>query len=367
MLVCILPIVILVIFNSIDISYSWAQSLSTVSTRGHFDTITRESLSNGSYNQVDPDFFNNICTNSEILIYVHGVWTNPSGHIPTSAENAEEIFNRLRMSLDYVGYEFPLIGFSWDSNTTIDKDGVGWNIAKYIAKENGPKLAKFISDLKENCMNQTSNDIQVRLVGHSLGSRVILSSLNSLNNNHVWNENGFKILTVNLLGGAVDAYEVLKGNVEIPLDSGNIKHYYGIPIEKQVLKFYNMYNSEDDVLEQKVWEELGEPIYYPWYESFESAIGQDPLSEGTFGMPENYKNVDVKNDLIDEIDADNDAAVLGNDGCDLLNVLTTDDPSDCIINGEGDNHLGYIGFRNLDNSLLNEGAIDKVVETWRMS
>jgi hypothetical protein len=52
------------------------------------------------------------------------------------------------MSLKVVGYNHPLIGFSWDSDTEIDPYGKGWNIAKFIAKENGPKLAKFLLDLK---------------------------------------------------------------------------------------------------------------------------------------------------------------------------------------------------------------------------
>ena len=37
------------------------------------------------------------------------------------------------------------------------------------------------------------------------------------------------------------------------------------------------------------------------------------------------------------------------------------------IRGVGDNHLGYIGFRNSDNSLMDNGAIDKVVNTWNLS
>ncbi len=354
------------ILISIDLSYSWAQNVPIVSTRGHFNTSTGETLSNEYYNQLEPGFFNNICLNDEVLIYVHGVWTNARGHIPTSAENAEEVFDRLKMSLNMVGYPYPLIGFTWASDTTIDPEGIGWNFAKYFAKENGPKLAEFIIDLKEHCTVHNSKDMQVRLLGHSLGSRAILSALGSMENDAEWNANGFKILSVNLLGGAVDNYEVLKGNVNESLDEENIKHYYGKPIEDQVLYFYNMYNSEDDMLEPKYGtSEWYEPIYYPFYEYPELAIGQHPLNENTFGMPENYKNRDVESDLIVEIDADNDVTVLGNDGCDLLNVLT-DEPSDCIIRGEGDNHLGYIGFRNSDNSLLNEGAIDKVVETWRL-
>jgi hypothetical protein len=37
------------------------------------------------------------------------------------------------------------------------------------------------------------------------------------------------------------------------------------------------------------------------------------------------------------------------------------------IDRTGDNHSGYIEFRNSDNSLMNNGAIDKVVTTWNFS
>ncbi len=102
---------------------------------------------------------------------------------------AGEVFDRLQPSLNSFGYDFPLIGFNWDSDTEIDIEGIGWNIAKYIAKENGPKPVQFILDLKNHCMEVTSNDIHMRLLGHSLGSRVILSSLQSLDNNNEWISN----------------------------------------------------------------------------------------------------------------------------------------------------------------------------------
>src|SRR5215211_8410044 len=196
-----------------------------------------------------------------------------------------------------VGYNSSLIGFSWDSDTKIDFDGEGWNIAKIIAKGNGPKLAQFLLDLKNYCIEHSNNNIEIRLVGHSLGSRVILSALNSLDNNNEWKSSHFKIITVNLLGGAVDNYEVLKNNNDIPIIS-NIKAFYGDAIQNQVINFYNMYNFEDN----------------------------------------------------------------DHDGCDLKNLFGV-----CTINGVGDNHLGYIGFRDSDNSLMNHGAIDKVINTWNFS
>ncbi len=236
------------------------------------------------------------------------------------------------------------------------------NIAKFIAKENGSKLAKFLLDLKNYCVEHHDNNIEIRLVGHSLGSRVILSALDSLTNNNEWKLSNFKILTVNLLGGAVDNYEVLKSNMGISIHD-NIKKYYGNAIQNQVTNFYNMYNFEDDLLEEKWWTiESNEPRYYPFYERGNSVIGQNPLSETALHMPSNYENINVQNQIIYGKDADNDG-----DGCDLPNLykryywfylwwLDT-----CTILGTGENHLGYIGFRDSDNNLIDNGAIDKVV------
>ena len=74
-------------------------------------------------------------------------------------------------------------------------------------------------------------------------------------------------------------------------------------------------------------------------------------------MPSNYENIDVQNQIIYQRDADND-----HDGCDLPNLFNPF--LNCTINGVGDNHLGYIGFRNSDNSLRDNGAINMVVNTW---
>ena len=234
-------------------------------------------------------------------------------------------------------------------------EGEGWNIAKIIAKKMA-KLAQFLLDLKKYCIEHNDNNIEIRLVGHSLGSRVILSALNTLDNNNEWKSSNFKILTVNLLGGAVDNYEVLKNNPFISIHS-NIKGYHGDAIQKQVKNFYNMHNFEDDVLEEKRGLEWWEPEYYPSYEGGNLAIDQNPLSKFTLGMPSNYDNIDVMVQIINEENADNDS-----DRCDLQNIWMI-----CPINGVGDNHLGYIGVRNSDNSLMYNGAIDIVVSTWNFS
>ncbi|MGZ5510295.1 MAG: hypothetical protein ACXWFC_07445 [Nitrososphaeraceae archaeon] len=322
------------------------------STRAHFDKLTGNSITTQPYIPLDNEILNNICLENEAIVYVHGVWTNERGHSISAIENAYEVFERLKMSLENVGYTYPLIGFSWDSDTEILPSG--WEYAKLIAKGNGPKLAQFLLDLKNYCIEHHDNNIEIRLVGPSLGSRVILSSFDSLDNNNEWNLSDFKILTVNLLGGAVDNYEILKNNHFIPIDS-DIKAYYGDAIENQVSNFYNMHNLEDDVLEEKRgFFEWWEPEYYPSFEVGNLAIGQNPLSEITPSMPSNYDNIDVMDQIIYVNNADNDS-----DRCDLQNTFRV-----CTINGTGDNHLGYIGFRNSDDSLMDNGDIDKVVNTW---
>ena len=119
----------------------WAETISIVSTRGHFDKFSGNLISTQPYKPLGNDVLNSICMDNEAIVYVHGVWTNEKEHLIKAVENAQEIIERLKMSLKSTEYNHPLIGFSWDSDIHIDPEGVGWNIAKLIAKENGPKLA----------------------------------------------------------------------------------------------------------------------------------------------------------------------------------------------------------------------------------
>lgn len=89
------------------------------------------------------------------------------------------------MSLENSSYSIPLIGLSWDSNRD-------WNEAKIIAKENGPKLANFIIDYIDTCKNQHNKNTEIRLMSHSLGARVLLSTLDNLHTNPTWNNNDLK-------------------------------------------------------------------------------------------------------------------------------------------------------------------------------
>jgi esterase/lipase superfamily enzyme len=159
-----------------------------ISTREHFNYQSAGQLIQG-HNMTDYVYSSDLANNSnskeynqlscppkkEIAIYIHGVWTDE--------RSANEQFNRTAMSLASNYYSIPLIGFSWDSNTPINKDG--WETAKNIAERNGPKLVQFVIDFKNKC-----RDTDIRFIAHSLGAAVVKSALASLSSNQEWNDKG---------------------------------------------------------------------------------------------------------------------------------------------------------------------------------
>lgn len=106
------------------------QTVHIVSTRNHFDKSGDLLITNKLYEPFD---FEKIGYPQEAVIYVHGVWTggcivgDSSREMPT-LDNASEIFDRAKMSLESLGYVFPFVGFSWDSDTQISPDG--WRSGK---------------------------------------------------------------------------------------------------------------------------------------------------------------------------------------------------------------------------------------------
>ncbi len=78
-----------------------------------------------------------------------------------------------------LGYSHPVIGFSYDSNTTgahLTKHAKhALTVGQTIAKKNGRNLGIFIEDFKS-----INPKIKIRLMGHSLGSQIILSAIEYL-------------------------------------------------------------------------------------------------------------------------------------------------------------------------------------------
>src|ERR671922_2759638 len=307
------------------------------------------------------------CAGGEMVIYVHGVWAQ------LQTDNQAD---RVALAILDTNYNIPVFLFSWNSSTEVSQNG--WNEAKSRTNAYGIELGDDILNYKLHCQ-----DDKVRLIAHSLGSRVVLSALDYLDNNSTWRQNNFRIESVHLMGATVDDEKISLN----PSDTGSSRNddskVYGRAIQRQVrndtISFFNLYNLEDDALEPLLfrdpdtnewiadYDELSRDTqaqYYPFYED-DSALGYHGAQPGA-DLPSNYRDRNVQSEIIPETDADGDGA------CDLRNPYYF---SRCIIyTGEpGDNHFGYMGFRDRDGTpddfsddiLIDNGAIDLIVNDWR--
>jgi hypothetical protein len=236
--------------------------------------------------------------NREIVIHVHGWGINE--------EQAIDRFNIIKKSLISVGYTQPIIGFTWDSD-------LYWNNAVNAATQNGHKLAQFILDYKMACEHAN-----IRIVGHSLGARVVLNTLESLYNNGIWTGRGYTVASAHLMGAAVNPIEV----------SGD---YFGNSIQNVTDEFHNKYSPQDDMLEG---------LYYDVHGH--RALGEIGVENIGLSLPANYDEEDVAVEISPDTDGDGD----------------NDLPS------PGDNHSGYIGVvRN--GVVTSNGVIDILVSNWQ--
>jgi esterase/lipase superfamily enzyme len=308
---------------SIAITPTTITTTPLISTRGHFSLVTGKLNSlhdkrDYNYYNASSSLWNSYPHNNEIVIYIHGVWTKQT--------SAKEQTDRTRLSLYVNGYNIPIIGFSWDSNTAVNP--TGWSIAKHIANQNGSKIAKFISDFKNNCPN-----VNIRIIAHSLGAKVVesaLITLNDENNQKKWKKNtSYSIASIHLIGAAIDEKSASKNTP------------FGNAIENIVDKFYNLYNPEDNALKY----------------AYVKTENQNPL--GLYGLkkgepcPINYSERNVKF----EIPPLKRASGIYQTFCDKA------------VYGWGNNHCGYIGFRErypFNQILKDDGAINVIVTDWRV-
>ena len=288
------------------------------------------------------------------VLYIHGYAVNGK---TVASEASSDIFKRVKLSLENKtnnpnNNTINVIGFNWDSNI-LAKDK-SWEIAKDVAKKNGLKLAQFILDFKNGCP-----DTDIRLIAHSLGARVTLSSLDILHNNPEWNAKNYTVKSVHLLGAAVDNEEITKNPFDIvkdpkngyninliemkyPISLDKIKYAYGQTVEDEVEKFYNFFSPKDDSLE----------IFYPLNENNDSALGLTGAEKG-ISLPNNYTETNVQSQIKPFCDAD------GHNSCDYpYNIVLYSRPSD------GDNHFGYIGFMDANGKLKDDGVMGEVVKNW---
>lgn len=142
-----------------------------ISTRGYYDLRTGKTLKKNNYYLYPKKDFQKLVDSKELTIMIHGLRNDNAGAVA----KAVLARNRLRK----LGYSHPVIGFSYDSNTTgahlIKHAKHALAVGQSIAKKNGRNLGKFIEDFKES-----SPKTKIRLMGHSLGSQVILSTIEYL-------------------------------------------------------------------------------------------------------------------------------------------------------------------------------------------
>jgi esterase/lipase superfamily enzyme len=142
-----------------------------ISTRGYYDLSDGKTLKNNSYHTYPKNDFKKLIDSKELTVMIHGLRNDNAGAV------AKIVLAKNR--LHELGYGYPVIGFSYDSNVTgahlIKHAKRVLSVGQTIAKKNGRNLGKFIEDFKI-----ASPGTKIRLMGHSLGSQVILSGLEYL-------------------------------------------------------------------------------------------------------------------------------------------------------------------------------------------
>ena len=195
-----------------------------ISTRGFYDLKTGKTLKNISYDIYPKTSFEKISQKSEIVIMIHGLRNNKSGAL------AKYVIAEKRLKT--LNYKHDVVGYSYDSNTAgVQYKSTALSALKVgvtIAKKNGKNLSKFIKDLKSK-----NPSIKIRLMGHSLGAQVILSTIESLAKN---SENNGIIESVHLFGASIPA------NSLSPKIHGN---KFQKIVNKKIMNYYSPY---DDVL-----------------------------------------------------------------------------------------------------------------------
>ena len=209
-----------------------------ISTRGFYDLYSGRTIENEPYRLYPKRDFEALIDSKDITIMIHGLRNNASGALTK--------FVIAKKRLVQLGYKNPVIGYSYDSNTTGVQYITSALHALYtgvtIANKNGRNLARFITDFKRKSPNT-----KIRVIGHSLGAHVIQSTIKNLAKN-VKNK------------GIIEAVYFFGGS--IPNDALSTRN--GITAQKIVAtKIRNYYSPHDDVLSLvDNWNWVDTPIGY---------------------------------------------------------------------------------------------------------
>jgi len=181
-------------------------------------------LKTASYFLYPKKSFDKLSGKKEITIMIHGLRNDKK-----AAANKFAIAKR---RLKQLRYKHPVIGFSYDSNTKgahLRKHELkAIRVGELIARKNGKNLSQFIMDFKKQ-----SPQTKIRLIGHSLGSTVIVSTVQNLARKQ---KNKNIIESVHFFGASIQS------------DSINPKKH-GKVLQKVVhSKVVNYYSPWDEVL-----------------------------------------------------------------------------------------------------------------------
>ena len=187
-----------------------------ISTRGFYNLDSGITIKNQSYHLYPKRIFDALVGAKEITIMIHGLRNNAPGALTK--------FVIAKKRLVHLGYKNPVVGYSYDSNTTgaqyISYALHALHTGLIIAGKNGRNLAKFVTDFK-----QKSPETKIRLMGHSLGAHVILSMID----NHARNPKNKGIIeAVYFFGGSIpsDALNSKNGSNAQRIVATKIKNYY---------------------------------------------------------------------------------------------------------------------------------------------
>ncbi len=146
-----------------------------VTTRGYYDRMTGATRKRKRYGVYPPNLKKILVGSAELAVMVHGM-RNDSAGAASKVQIAKEC-------LSILGYKHPVIGFSYDSDIPgahrSDNNVKTLETARIIAHKNGHNLACFVIDFAH-----TNPHTKIRLLGHSLGSEVILSAIMWLHDNN---------------------------------------------------------------------------------------------------------------------------------------------------------------------------------------
>ncbi|WP_440770367.1 lipase/acyltransferase domain-containing protein [Natronorubrum sp. DTA28] len=210
----------------------------------------------------------------EVFVYVHG-WFGDSSVSSQAADVAT--------SMEDVGYEADeYVGIEWDATT------INFPAAESETEDVGEELAEMVEEFYDD------GGGDLRLIGHSLGGRVVLETVNHM-------DDDYEIETVAPLGAAADGDMVCEGSDGLFSDNW----YDGIAANADEVRNYH---SENDST-------VG--VAYGGF--FGAALGTDG-SGCPDDTPDTYTDVDVTDSVSSHLSFLGDEAV----GADLAEAAGVD-------------------------------------------